>query len=96
MGTLPLALAKCIYNLLYNFISYKLPRVLRQKDTIIWKCTPFLLKDQGCFLLSCLTIFVYSSGMKLLYLHARNALDQSKQKACLDRQCGKARNTDNN
>ena len=31
--------------------------------------------------------------MKLLYLHARNALEQVKQKACPNRQCGKAGNT---
>ena len=40
-GTLSLALAKSIY-ITYNFISYKLPRVLRQKNALIWKYTPFL------------------------------------------------------
>ena len=45
MGTLPLNL----YIITYNFISYKLPRVLRQKDTIIWKYTSSRLKDQGYF-----------------------------------------------
>ena len=31
--------------------------------------------------------------MKLLYLHARNALEQGKQKACPNRPCVKAGNT---
>ena len=69
-GTSPLLLH--IY-----IISYMLPWVLRPKNSIIWKSTPFLSKDKRYFLLSRITAFGQSSGMKLLYmyLHARNALE---------------------
>ena len=59
-------------HILY-IISYKLHWV-RAKNTIKWN-SPFLLKDQRYFLLSRITAFGQSSGMKLLYLHARNALE---------------------
>ena len=55
---------------------YNLPRVLKQKkNTII---TPFLLKDQHYFLLSRITVL---ASQVLLHLHARNSLEQGKQRA---------------
>ena len=70
----PVLLKLHYYIYIIYIISYKLPRVPRPKNTIIWKSIPFLLEDQRYSLLSCTTVFGQSSRMKLLYLHARNAM----------------------
>ena len=92
MVTLPLALSKSIY-ITYNFISYKLPQVLRQKNYYHLEIYSFSLKGSKVFLAFLHNSFWPLKWYETIILACKKCTGTRQIKSLPNRQCGKAGNT---